>query len=269
MKNIVYLHEGGPDFASYRYRAEIPRHHIKGFTTQINEGEADILVLSKPSPLTLSIAEEGKRRGVGIVVDVCDDHLDTDVYQRAIAIADAVVACSKPLAEKTDGVVIPDPYEFEIAPPHVAGMRAMWFGRFAYMNTIAHWFPYLHKLVDGITIVCDTNTTVPHVPWSRENMARIGAASDIALLPNCGEKKSANRLVNAIALGMFPVTNETPAHLEFQDMCWVGKIANGLQFARAENSRLNKLVAEAQGYIKERYSPEAVGAMWQQVFDSI
>jgi hypothetical protein len=94
--------------------------------------------------------------------------------------------------------------------------------------------------------------------------------SQIVLLPTRAgvEYKSANRLVNAIRAGCFPVCGALPSYKEFRKVAWVGKFETGLQWAKAMKDELNDRVKEGQAYI-EKFSPESVGKLWEQALEAL
>ena len=92
MTTAVFVHRNGPQFASYRYRAEIP---AKAIGATVNGGEAHVLIFSKPTPDDVILAKESKADGLNIIFDVGDDHFNHAVwgpiYREMVGLADALV----------------------------------------------------------------------------------------------------------------------------------------------------------------------------------
>lgn len=281
-KSIVYVHQG-KDSATFRYRAMLPAKHvsmINGYTASVNTGSADILVLSKPMPTDLSLAEAAKEQGTKIVVDLADDHfkhpLIGKLYADVARHAD-VITCPTPVMQGRihaelgrDSHVIPDPYEFDELPPHADGKKFLWFGNKANLGELIPWQDHL-KAMD-LTVITNKNDKWPdYVPWSLEAMKENLAARNIVLLPSQkgAEYKSANRLINAIRSGCFAVCNWHPAYKEFRQFVWVGNFPTGLRWTMHLQNDLNDLVKAGQDYIREKYSPKTIGSQWAALFDSI
>ena len=81
MNKVCFIHRGGKEMASYRYRASIPVQALnnKGWEASINEGKAEIVVFSKPCQEDLELAQKicGKAK---IVVDICDNHFENPIF---------------------------------------------------------------------------------------------------------------------------------------------------------------------------------------------
>ena len=259
----------------------IPAAELKamGHETHINEGEVDIVVLSKPDRRTLDVAKTAKKAGCKIVSDFCDDHFAHETlgetYREAAKLSDAIVAPTKVMAERVldatgkHAEVIPDPYEFAPHAPHAgADERLLWFGHARNLPELQQWFPILHGC--NLKIVTGDNTIVPYTRWSLQTMARELQSATCVLLPTTkgSEYKSPNRLVNAIQAGCFPICSPHPSYEEFKDMVWVGNLWAGLRFARAFRNDLNTRLDEAQAYV-EKFSPQLIGQAWEKLFASI
>ena len=281
-KNIVWVHPFGPTVASYRYRAEIPCAEvgkINGYTTAINNGEADIVVFSKPSAEQLPAAEKAKSDGAKIIVDLADDHFQHPevgaVYRKFAELSDGIVTGSNIMRGriydyvKRDSVVMPDPYEQEECAPHAEGDDYLWFGHirnFAEVQGVFHSMKNRRlRVVTGPQKIAGTIQWTPHV------MPQVFAVSNIVILPTQegAEYKSPNRLINSLRAGCFPICMTHPAYKEFRQFAWVGNFPTGLIWADAFKSDLNARVAAGQDYIRDRYSPAAIGKMWADYLESV
>lgn len=278
--NVVFVHRLGPQMASFRYRTQAPVEQLKklGWNAEVNNGEADIVVFSKPLPEDVESAKKLKAEGAKIVVDICDDHFadqESSTYRELVKVADGIVCGSTVMRGRIfdyvqrDSVAITDPYEFPESEPHADGDYYLWFGH-------QRNFPEL-AAVTGIMgnrklrVVCGPKPAPQVIPWSPENLAKAFAVSNIVVLPTQrgAEYKSPNRLINTIRAGCFPVCMTHPAYLDFKHLVWVGHFPTGLRWAEAFRGDLNGLVKEAQDYIRERYSPETIGAQWAAYLQSL
>lgn len=281
-KSIVFVHQVAKS-ATFRYRALMPAQEVakvNGFKASVNTGAADILVLSKPLPTDLTLAHKAKKEGCQIVADFADDHFNHPViaklYADVAATADRIV-CPTPVMRdrikqvlNRDAEVIPEAYEEEEKAPHADGRKFLWFGHKGNLPDLMQWQPYIKDL--DIAVVTDSNTRWPdYIPWSLEAQREQLATRNIVLLPTRkgAEYKSPNRLVNAIRSGCFAVCQSHPAYEEFRRFVWVGNFSTGIKWALHFKHHLNELVAEAQEYVRERYSPQTIGKKWAELFASM
>ena len=279
MKQVVFMHRYGPTLASFRYRAEMPAQYLNrhGFDAQLNDGLADILVLSKPSEPDLVLAREAKAQGCKVVVDICDDHFQKkgDLYHGVCDLADQIVVASNIMRDRVveytgkTPEVIDDPYEQPESPPHAEGRSLLWFGHKRNLQELEAVSKFLE---DRNVYVVSGPGEIPNViQWSPDNMKQVFEKSNTALFPvmKGREYRSANRLINALRAGCWAICMGHPAFEEFRRFVWVGNFYTGLRFMDANQHILNELVAEGQEYIRGRYSPETIGAKWANLLDSI
>lgn len=281
-KSIVWVHPFGPSVASYRYRAAIPCEEvgkINGYTTAMQDGEADIVVFSKPSEEQLPIAQKAKADGAKIIVDLADDHFGHSkvgpVYRQFVELSDGLITGSEVMRGriydyvKRDSVVLPDPYEQAECAPHANGDSLLWFGHIRNFNEVNIAAPMLQKR--KLRVITGPQMFPGTIQWTPENMQAVFAQSNIVILPTQpgAEYKSPNRLLNAIRSGCFAVCMDHPAYREFRDYVWVGHFHTGLRWTDAFRADLNALVLRAQDYIRDRYSPAAIGAQWANYLESV
>jgi len=279
-KNVVWVNRFGPVLASYRYRAEIPAQEVckhNGFKTAINNGEADIVVYSKPWQEDLENAEKAKSEGAKIVVDFCDDHFQDPMYHEFAKLADAIVCPTNAMRAriydytKRDSVAIGDPYEQPECKPHADSetLNYLWFGHMGNLKDILD----VSHILDGrrLRVVSGPQQIPSVIPWSPDNMRDAFAVSNIALFPTKpgAEYKSPNRLINSIRAGLFPICMTHPSYLEFKHFAWVGNFPTGLKWVDAFNGELNDLVLAGQDYIRDRYSPETIGKQWASFLEGV
>jgi len=278
-KNVVWVHRFGDTLASYRYRAQIPCEQvakINGYKTAMNDGEADIVVFSKPNADELPIARQAKADGAKIVVDFADDHFQRDdTYHQFAEIADGIVCASDIMRGriydyvKRDSVSIPDPYEYEEVAPHADGDNYLWYG---HVGNFPELISVMGVLGERKLRVVSGPQQIPNViRWSKESMVKAFQVSNIVILPTRGaaDFKSANRLINAIRSGCFAVCMAHPSYKEFKDFVWVGNFPTGLKWTEHFRSELNERVSAGQAYVRKKYSPEAIGALWANYLESV
>lgn len=279
--NICYVHRGGPAMASYRYRCAIPGKELEknGHSVSFNGGNAHICVFSKPEAADMPIAKDIQEKGCVIVVDIGDNHFAHSVYgpiyAEMLQIADYIV-CPTPvmreiMTEFTDKdiTVIPDPYDpYQIAcrQPHADGEKLLWFGHRVNLYTIN---PYLK--LDNLQIVTGPGKIEDTTEWSPETLNKAMHQANKVLLPTTKDHhhKTANRLINSLRAGLFPICDPHPAYDEFKSFVWGNDIMTGVRWSNEYGGDLNELVAEGQAYIEKHYSPEVIGRKWLDLFDSI
>ncbi len=176
--------------ASYRYRAAIPAASLGA---SVNDMTASVLIFAKPLMGDPELAKLAKLHGRAIIVDICDDHFHTPLYQEMLGLADAVTCSTADLAARcpVECSVVPDAYEFPEAEPHCKGTNLLWFGHKTNLYSIA-------RLNLPARIVSNAPGTIP---WSMQTMRHEFALADIVLMPATKEYKSPNRLVNALWSG--------------------------------------------------------------------
>lgn len=245
--------------ASYRLRTAIPAKHLGA---SINEGDADVLVFSKPCPEDLEIAKQAKG-SAKIVVDVCDPH----DYSEFLELADQVVTSSKELAKAIPGAVcIPDPIEGSGGEPHADRFVLGWVGFHNNLPALQEW---MRKMPDMPVVVCTTAGKVPGaIPWSPATQKWVYQHCGTMLVPSQSPYKSNNRVTQAIHEGCFVIAEDIPAYWELRQYAWVGSFPTGVRWA-ASRDDLNDLVREGQKYVRDWYNPERIAAQWGRLLSSI
>jgi len=265
-------------------RSVFPAQYVGGFVNGSETEAANIMVFTKPTPTDVVLARELKAEGMKIVADIIDDHfrhkLVGQSYADMVNLADVIVT---PTANMSDrmvkyglrpaDVIIPEAYDEAFAEPHANGAEQyMWFGCQGNLKDIRPWIK--NGLLNGmpLTIVSGPNENLGHdwIQWTPEVQTKSLQQANIVLLPTRKgvEYKSANRLVNSLRAGCFPVCGDLPSYKEFRRFCWVGKFDTGLRWAQACKHELNDRVKEGQAYI-EKFSPDAVGKLWEQTLEAV
>lgn len=260
--NVSFIHGGGPEMASYRYRAQIPSDEL---SASLNDRDADCLIFAKPVKDDIAIADACHARGGKVIVDICDPHLHLPHYQRLIELADAVTASTAWLATMIEQDcsracvnVIPDPYEFDELPPHTTGSSLFWFGHKTNYYSLERFLPW----IDEVRVMSNLDGAIP---WSVDGLKAELAKADIVLIPETAPYKSANRTVEAIRAGCFVVAEPHPS-LEGIPGIWIGDLRKGIIWARANPDLCRAQLTQSQAYVRERYSPERVGNAWRTLF---
>lgn len=266
--NVSFMHSGGPEVASYRYRAAMPAQSLG---LLVNDADADVLVFAKPVKSDLALARRAKAERRPIVVDFCDDHFDTPLYQEMLELADWIVCPTVEMRRRihefdasrgTPSTIIADPYEFEEREPHCNGNRCLWFGH-------PSNFPSLQEILPRIFAPLFVVSNLPlAMPWSLKAMHNAFDANDIVLLPSTARTKSPNRAVEAIRQGLFVVAEEHPSITDFPGI-WIGDIAEGIAWASQNLSEANERTRLAQRYISQRYSPKTQADAWKSLLPRV
>ena len=258
---VSFIHSGGPDMASYRYRAAAPAKWLGG---SINDFTADTLVFSKPVPQELWSIAKAKASGQTVIVDFCDDHFDWMHYQEALRLADVVTCNTEKMAERIRGldkkaIVIPDPYEYPEVVPHCRGTCLLWYGHHVNRVGLERILPDL----EGHPLRVVSNFAGA-IPWSQETMLREFAIADIVVIPATAEYKSNNRTLEAIRQGCFVVAEPHPSLTDIPGI-WVGNIKEGIEWARQNPLEANQRTLEAKAHVRDTYAPQILAAAWRSV----
>jgi len=285
--NVVFIHPGvASNMGSSRKRATIPSKELNklGWKSDINIGNADIVVFGKPGNFHYDsdpeLAKEYKSQGAKIVVDICDDHLNHPefgpIYNDMMDIADLIICPTVVMRDMLkeecgrNAEVIDDPYEEDETKPHPVGNKAFWWGHNCNYKDILKWKDKIIKDYE-LSVMSGPKHYPGTLLWSPEAQTESLHKANIALFPTSEESeyKTSNRVVDAIRAGCFPVCSYHPSYREFRQVMWVGNLYTGMQWASVFQDDLTDLVLEAQGYIRDRFSPKTIGERWKSVLESI
>ena len=240
----------GEKIASSRLRAEIPQEEL---AKQGIKPGYDVLVYGK-HVVDMKTVKKFKKA----VYDVCDDHYHTmhEAYYREHTKNADLVTCNSLAMQEIikretgrDSTVIPDPYESEELPPGI-GKGFLWFGHESNLHTIT---PYRDLGVDILT----------GDAWSRERqIARLRDCAAVLLPVDERKAKSANRLIESVRNGRFPICGELPAYEEFKEWVWVGDIREGVEWFNSHQEEIKPRIKDCQDYIRVKYSPSNIGLQW-------
>lgn len=266
----------GLDVASTRYRIIIPAYQLQRMGHEITK-DAPILVFNKGSidPEVLKLYSK-------TVYDVCDDNFDCEQrgreYLEHTKRANAVTVnseCMRFIVHQKTGrsaVVIPDPYEHEEWAPSW-GEGRLWFGHWTNLKDLDRCGVSASVLTAGAPEGSRASailSRMPHEAWSPEAMDRAFRTHAIVVIPTGRAiAKSANRLIESVRAGKFVVAEPLPAYEEFSRWMWVGDMKEGVAWAESHKDECLERVKACQLYIREKYSPERIGVMWERVLSSI
>lgn len=252
-----------PSLASTRYRALIPEKYLlqNGFETG-----NDVFICSKhgwPDEIT-----KGYKR---IIFDVCDDHFMTqheNHYREWCKRADLITVNSKVMQEIVkketgrDSTLIPDPYEQPQKGPRVHA-KLLWFGHSSNSQDLERVLPSL----TGYEIEIVSN--IKNFPmWSPQVMSRAFDKAGLVILPTGKSMaKSANRAIESIRRGIYPIANHMPAYAELG--IWQGDIAEGCEWALTHKGEVMKRITYLQEYVRNEFSPKRIGELWKQALMSL
>lgn len=268
MRTVSFLHPGNELMASYRYRTVTPAQQLGA---KVNNLDADILIVAKS--FDPSFAVELQAQGRKIVADFCDDHFNHPEmgprYHYLAQVADYCVCPTEAMKARIPAsniAVISDPYEMPEMKPHADGEKLLWFGHNAGMQALEKC-----KQLPNLSIVTGPKIMKGMIEYSAENLKREMMAANIAIFPTIKghEYKSPNRVINALRMGLFPACDKHPSYTEFKRFIWQSEVSTGLKWAAEFRNELNELVKAGQDYIRDRYSPETIGAQWKDLLGSI
>ena len=243
--------------ASYRYRVAIPAKEL-GF--KINDARSETLIFSKPMPADIDLARNN--RGVNIV-DICDDHLGTPLYQEMMHLAHIITCPTEDMQQRIGkhsyyAHIVPDSYEFDEKTPHCHGTKLVWFGHKTNLYSLVRILPDIEDY--ALRVVSNAPGTIK---WSVETTKTELDNADIAIFPATKTYKSPNRVLEAIRRGCFVVAEYHPSIEDFEGI-WVGDIPSGIEFAQNHREKANSWTRHAQQFIKQRYSPKTQADAWKK-----
>lgn len=240
----------GNQLASSRLRASIPQAEVGKLG--MSRG-MDVVVYGKHWIPSRELSPFRKR-----VFDVCNDHFNgphDSYYREHIANAHLVTCNSHEMARiieretGTEATVIPDPYESEERPAGM-GNGLLWFGHESNLIDLEPYRDLKPEILTG-------------ADWSREKqLAALDKCAAVLIPTGKSMAKSANRLIESVRNGRFVIAGHLPAHEEFKQWMWIGDIRDGIEWLKEYPKRAIRDVSECQRYIRDKYSPEAIGRLW-------
>lgn len=262
MRTVTFL-QTDATMASARLRNIIPLQELakRGW----KEGNG-IAVLSKHN---WQWSDDIRRHFGAVVFDICDDHFDTPEfgahYRHVSSLADVVTCNSEAMRDRIEEVtgrrakVIDDPWETPEQKPG-AGDGVLWFGN-------RKGLPELHAVLDSInhpvTIVSNHKASWA-LPWSMEmQTAALDACRCVFVPPTKQKCRSANRAVTAVRAGRMVVAGDIPSYREIPGIFVGDDFKISLDEAMTED--MTDRIAEAQSFVRERFSPARITDQWEAV----
>jgi hypothetical protein len=264
---ISFVHKGGGEMASYRYRAAAPSAELR--MGHLNNLAADVLIFAKPAPEEVEEARTAKDNGQTVIVDFCDDHFDQEHYGAMAALADAITCSTPVMAQRIvaegfdEPTVIPDPYEFPEYAPHCRGVNLLWFGHATNLPSLMR----VIRQLDDYPLMVVSNSPMA-LPWTWNTMILEFARADVVVIPATAEHKSPNRAIESIRQGCFVVAEPHPS-LEGFPGIWIGDLKEGIEWSRLHPVQTHQRILEAQNYVRARYSPRTQGDAWRRLLDTM
>ena len=257
---VTFAHFG-EEVASSRLRATIPQAELAKMG--IGKGR-DVLIYGKHFVEEHQLEPFKKR-----IYDVCDDHFDHETlgkyYRRHVEMADIVTCNSETMQAiikaKTGryAFVIHEPYEHEEQAPAIEP-RLLWYGHKSNLCDIERLKPDLrHPL-----LIMTNQTGYPQ--WSSTAFKNAMDMNPIVVIPTGKSMaKSENRMVEAIRCGRYVCAEYLPAYVPFTSFFDLGNIPNQIDVVLANPLAAMAKIKDAQGFIRERYSPATVAGKWLEV----
>lgn len=255
----------GPHLASSRLRAKIPQSELAKMG--IKQGR-DVLVYGKHF-LTKKDVSGFKR----LIFDQCDDHFNHPelgaYYREHCEMADLITCNSevmrKRIKEETgrDAYVIPEPYESDEGKADI-GELLLWFGHASNMVDLDRIVPKLKRPL----LVLSNYPGKPE--WTPESFNRAMSKHCIVVIPTGKSMaKSENRMVESIRKGRYVCAEYLPAYEPFGKFFPLGDIPEHIESALANPQDSIQRIKDAQDYIRDRYSPQAIAKQWLEVLECL
>jgi hypothetical protein len=249
------------DVASVRLRSIIPSKEMQKMGIEIGFGGT--FIAQKHGFAWSKIPEHDK-----LIFDVCDNHFHDHLaqhYRYGCMIADQLTCNSQVMKsiikEETgrDAVVIPEPYESPELEPTI-GPNLFWFGNKINIKQIENArFKY------PLTVLTNYDG---YDKWTPERFAEEIRKHCIVVIPTGENKaKSENRMVESIRCGKYVCAGDMPSYEPFYRFFPCMDINEHIELALDEPDVSMRLVAYAQDYIRDRYSPETITKKWIEVIN--
>lgn len=267
---VGYLVRHKPELASYRLRVQLPAPHLGCDYVIGDVGRPTFFYKLGHPELAASLGEP-------IVFDVVNDHFAAyPTVPAMVRLAKVVTAGSEEMAKTIEfytgrkAIVIDDPYENDEAAPSCEGHDALWFGHLVNIASLEREF---RKLQNQNLVICSNIASqqrghIRTVEWSRESEERCLRECAVVLLTGGNKGASTNRVVKALRAGRFVVMPEACplSWRQFREFCWIGDVRKGLNWAFQNRADACALVRAGQDYVRERFSPQTIGAQWGAAF---
>jgi glycosyltransferase involved in cell wall biosynthesis len=223
-------------------------------------------------------------------------------YRALCQLADRVTASTAAMADvirrhtSKRAVLLADPYEGPLGQPRFGPaadrVRLLWFGHPVNFDTVADMIPKLGALAQStrlsLNVVSNSansgigayleqvnrqfgpGLTVSFTEWSPEATWQAMADCDLVVVPSLPSAKklvkSPNRVVEPLRAGRFVVAYPLPSYVDLSDHVWLGEnIAEGVAWAVSNTAEVRRRIAAGQAHINRRFSPLAIGRVWEAV----
>lgn len=286
MLSVTFVSTATSNSASYRYRVQTPVLYLKrkGMKTAVDrkaKPSDNVLVFSKHWMYSdWQYAMFCQARGQKIIFDMCDDHFGDKVgghYLRMTSLADVITCNSKEMAKSIrrntgkDAVVIDDPVLSKAAArPKSDNPSMLWYGMAMNVDGLYEAYPEGCEVPLEVIYPCRmeppeklTKPWVKYTQWEGpQTVEQAAARNEIAFLPYRQGKaaKSANRVLEAINMGLYVMTDPLPACKGLP----VHYINDGLDKGIQEYKELTAQSLEERKEALAPYTPEVVSDAWAE-----
>lgn len=113
------------------------------------------------------------------------------------------------------------------------------------------------------------------IAWSLMDTRQALQECDLVVIPSDATRsdkmlKSANRVIESLRAGRYPIVNPVPSYQEFSEYAWLGDdIAQGIEWAVKNAHEVRERTRLGQTYVEQHYSPAALGKQWERVLREI
>lgn len=257
-----------PRLASGRLRRLIPAQQLQMLGHEIAADVSDpmdVLILAKHDWPEFDI------RARRTIYDVCDDHFDDEWaghYRHWIDNADLVTCNSREMQRiiwdrcRRHAVVIDDPYESDERPAKCHA-PALWFGA---SHNLIDLIPIADQLPDLVVVSDADGKRITR--WSPATMRQAWGVCGLVVLPTGKRQaKSANRAVESIRNGLYPVCGHLPAYHELG--LGVNDVPGKAWELLDDPTATREKVRELQALVRDRFSPATVGKAWADAVNGV
>lgn len=287
---ISYVTTSNETVASFRYRIASPGKGLKALGHDVYIGheafpDAEVVVFSKHwNRNDYSYALFCKARGQRVIFDICDDHTNTTKaghYNNMARVADLITVNSPEMqkvikdAYGRDSEVVADPVVTKPVPfVQKDDFNLCWYGHMANFAGLMEAYNPTSQipLLLAAPMPPQNFPETMRVPWVHPYQFEpgiidfFGENCAAALLPYRQDKpaKSANRVLEAINVGMYVLTDEIPSNKGIPGLYY---LTDSVSRAKTmyEHTDLTDVMHKAQEHVTKLYSPEVIAKRWEQI----
>lgn len=261
------------------------------------------LILSKGfCPSILRLAREARRRAVRVIAVLSDDRSTRpklfDIDREMCGLASEIVVQTSAMAnfvERSFGRashIIEEPLEVPIQPPRGRSgspPRVLWYGREDNHDTLEPGLgplvrnsdhPMVFELVTNRlseavmsfaeSVARRDSKSIIIRRWSLEIQRQALRQADIVVIPSVDRPdkhvKGHNRLVEAIASGVYALAYPLSPYRELAEFCWCGEdFIDGMNWFVAHPEAARQALERGQEHVRQRFSIGRIAELWDRV----